>query len=92
MNNESKELFTPGEWVASPDGFISSEGSAICRTTDTRSGEERKANAALIAASKDMYYALKTIKNVLESWNSEGKYANLIDHANKPLSKALGNK
>lgn len=31
--------------------------------------------------------ALLLIKEVLESWNGEGKYTNLINHANSALSK-----
>lgn len=31
--------------------------------------------------------ALQTIQNVLESWNSEGKYQNLIEHSKTALSR-----
>lgn len=88
QDESQKELFTGGEWVGerhnNPD-YIDIEGnSRICSILINAheleeigsSVEEAEANAALIAASKNMYYTLKiTNQNLgnLIQWMDEGK-------------------
>lgn len=50
--------------------------------------EEEKANAKLIAASPHLLSNLITIRDILESWNTDGKYKNLIEHANTAINHA----
>lgn len=87
---------TPGEW-AHTDGSIYSYGvghGADIATVNTDSAhftdEEAEANARLIAAAPDLLQALKVIRSVLNDWNKEGNYTNLIEHANTAINKAIG--
>jgi hypothetical protein len=50
--------------------------------------EERQSNAGLISAAPELLEAIKTIKSVLTDWNKDGKYSNLIFHAETAIKKA----
>ena len=77
----SKEKFTPGPWVRGYGAIVITapkeideplfawEFYTICKADPCcRSKEENEANAALIAAAPEMYYALKNLKECLESY------------------------
>ena len=68
-------------------GQISCEeaGNTIAVTYNDESGD----NARLIAAAPSLLSALTTIESILTKWNDEGKYTNLIDHAQQAINKAI---
>jgi hypothetical protein len=52
------------------------------------STNKAQANAKLIAGAPTMLETLKTIESVLNEWNKDGKYTNLIEHAKQAIEKA----
>ena len=109
-----KEQFTPGPWnVAGFDSRINEEryfgiGTPCGQMIVESFGEcdsNRKANAALIAAAPEMYYALKKLKECLEIFfgksekdflkdcdNGELYFAREYNEACNALKKARGEK
>ena len=71
----SKEKFTPGPWGWSmpdevfPVVFCNETGNIIADLNDPENKQrEMVANAKLIAAAPELYYALKNLKECLESY------------------------
>jgi hypothetical protein len=96
---ERKELFTQGEWKAmsvnNSDYFdIDSEFGRITSVLirdETKEEGEAKANALLIAASPDLYYALKNLHEGREKGGiSVMDWEILFDMAKLALDKAIG--
>jgi hypothetical protein len=87
---------TPGPWRENSQGdseYIFSEvyGAIAIIPHGGIHRDEHKANAQLIAAAPDLLDALQTIVSVLSDWDNatnQGKYANLIEYANKAINKA----
>lgn len=63
--DESKEGFTGGEWDIKRDATlkVGPPGQLVC---SIYKNEQEEANAALISQAKNMYYALKEIRNWYE--------------------------
>ena len=94
---------TKGEWVKGSNtakrdwmqifcnGKLIAEAKELSKKWNRKATdfEEEGANAALIAAAPDLLEALQVIKNVLTGWDhKDGKYANLIFHAESAIKKA----
>ena len=71
MSNEAK--FTEGPWIADVDGqILADNGMLVTWTTADFEEDEVAANQALITAAPDMYAALETVYDALDS---TGHYA-----------------
>ena len=95
----SKEAFTPGPWRANShrEVKVANGNSMICRAHlhEPRRGEaECKANAHLIAASPDMYEALKGLTTAfqarIDSTGGTNTELRELAAAREALSKARG--
>ena len=65
----SKEKFTPGPWNNCDGETIETKKARICIVAPLNlTQEESDANAALISAAPELYYALKNLKECLESY------------------------
>lgn len=87
-SNEPEELFTKGEWkvLKSRDWYYINSHSNVCKISIPDWYAERdmidkqaEANARLIAASKDMYYALQVLANL----DLEGVKGDVVYQRNK---------
>lgn len=86
---------TPGPWksvqINSKLQVWDNDENVICQIHNI-APSENEANARLIASAPELLEALKTIQSVLNGWNTEGKYINLIEHAKSAIQKAEGAK
>lgn len=77
------------------DGENGGETLAHVKRARNETDEETKTFAALICHAVNNYTslldALKTVSNVLSDWNSDGKYTNLIEHANAAIKATESN-
>lgn len=91
--NEPK--FTPGPWSLlfndKTKVVLEQQGVAVFVADTyacfTKSEEEQKANAALIAAAPEMYEGLKEIRDVMEK---DGRFCRTVEAIDKLLKKARG--
>lgn len=91
--NEPK--FTPGTWSIlfndKTKVVLEQQGVAVFVADTyagfTKSEEEQKANAALIAAAPEMYEGLKEIRDVMEK---DGRFCRTVEAIDKLLMKARG--
>lgn len=86
----NKTKFTSGEWRVSPESFnVYSDGGNLIAVTGTHitAGDERKANAALIASAPELYMELQEVSNYLRTKLGMGEWENDIE---KLLAKARG--
>lgn len=91
--NEPK--FTPGPWSIlfndKTKVVLEQQGVAVFVADTyagfTKSEEEQKANAALIAAAPEMYEGLKEIRDVMEK---DGRFCRTVEAIDKLLMKARG--
>jgi len=81
---------TQGEWLTKEGQIYSQETGVTLAMIPyfDEENEEQEANARLIAAAPELLKALQTISSVLTDWNNDGKYKNLIEHANTAIQKA----
>ena len=91
--NEPK--FTPGPWSLlfndKTKVVLEQQGVAVFVADTyacfTKSEEEQKANAALIADAQEMYEGLKEIRDVMEK---DGRFCRTVEAIDKLLKKARG--
>lgn len=104
-DNEGGELFTPGKWEPSFSEIDEENYSIDIHASDLQwwvasakfgqvDKEEAKANATLIAAAPDMYYALKKANEIIERLCSDyatvaGRHANYTNGEAKIIESAL---
>ncbi|HJH05434.1 MAG TPA: hypothetical protein K8W19_15615 [Victivallis vadensis] len=87
--------FTPGPWSIlfndKTKVVLEQQGVAVFVADTyagfTKSEEEQKANAALIAAAPEMYEGLKEIRDVMEK---DGRFCRTVEAIDKLLMKARG--
>lgn len=87
--------FTPGPWSIlfndKTKVVLEQQGVAVFVADTyagfTKSEEEQKANAALIAAAPEMYEWLKEIRDVMEK---DGRFCRTVEAIDKLLMKARG--
>lgn len=87
--------FTPGPWSIlfndKTKVVLEQQGVAVFVADTyagfTKSEEEQKANAALIAAAPEMYEGLKEIRDVIEK---DGRFCRTVEAIDKLLMKARG--
>lgn len=87
--------FTPGPWSLlfndKTKVVLEQQGVAVFVADTyagfTKSEEEQKANAALIAAAPEMYEGLKEIRDVMEK---DGRFCRTVEAIDKLLKKARG--
>lgn len=85
--------FTPGPWSLlfndKTKVVLEQQGVAVFIADTyagfTKSEEEQKANAALIAAAPEMYEGLKEIRDVMEK---DGRFGRTVEAIDKLLKKA----
>ena len=91
----SEEKFTRGPWSLlfndKTKVVLEQQGVAVFVADTyagfTKSEEEQKANAALIAAAPEMYEGLKEIRDVMEK---DGRFCRTVEAIDKLLMKARG--
>lgn len=91
----SETKFTPGPWSLlfndKTKVVLEQQGVAVFVADTyagfTKSEEEQKANAALIAAAPEMYEGLKEIRDVMEK---DGRFGRTVEAIDKLLKKARG--
>ncbi len=91
----SKPEFTPGEWTMSPPiehervGVLSSNGIWVAEAIGCQPGgrEQEIANARLLAASKELYEALK---GMIECAGEEYSGSRYVEAARAALAKVTG--
>lgn len=103
QDESQKELFTGGEWkvycnaneydISSFDEYhLSGSNIAYVNSDNNRDEDEAKANATLIAASPDMYRALKEVALIISSLINKtptGKERNYLCDLNIKLLSAI---
>lgn len=82
MASETKH--TPGPWAADRDNdVVTSDGTGIA-AVHGEDADNEQANARLIAAAPDLYWALERVAH----WNGKGDPTDLIRQARNAIAKA----
>lgn len=93
-----KPKFTPGPWsicLTTLNGILAADsGGLMVKRAEAfgSTSDEIDANAALIAASPDLYEALRVIatQSLGPDWTAEQAYTFMRQHARAALAKAEG--
>lgn len=91
-----KEKFTKGPWRVGPVDdtlVVDASREEIAQALGNHEGEDWEsvyANAALISAAPDLYYALQRLVNVLDELNTDVQDACVFTDARTALAKARG--
>jgi hypothetical protein len=84
-----KPKHTPGPWKPGKDGLVNGDGIRVADCGWDVEGEEREANAQLIAAAPDLLEALKTAVAFIAVWSGVYQSSHGLADVHPEHAKAL---